>query len=112
MSKTFIELLDDIQELHEQLADKIFNEVVCKGDSWVPCSERLPKPKEDVLISARYEDSCGDICEVVFSGHLNFDGSYWLATYEEWDYTLEEVLAWQPLPKPYEAEEDKEIWIS
>ena len=97
MSKTFIELLDDIQELHEQLADKIFNEVVCKDDSWVPCSERLPKVGK-YLVTWAYQNGDTEI------GIDEWNDWHWCETPLHCG-----VIAWQPRPKPYEAEEDKEI---
>ena len=98
MSKTFIELLDDIQELHEQLADKIFNEVVCaKKQEWLPCSDVLPSDRIEVL--ACLEDGW---IEIASYSHVR---KAWYVK-GKW---IKKVIAWQPLPKPYEVEEDKEI---
>lgn len=72
-----------------------------KGE-WIPVSERLPKIHQYVLLSLRSLD-----VEVGFRAETEpyfychgADGCY---------IEPQNVLAWQPLPKPYKAEsEDKE----
>ena len=68
---------------------------------WIPCSERLPKMKEIVLITNdKGHVRCGQYRGVGFFSkndgrpHWNWKGN-----------TLETVVAWIPLPKPYEVEE-------
>lgn len=57
---------------------------------WIPCSERLPNGKEIVLIT-------NDKGNVRFGQFRGTHGKYWI-----WKgNTLETVLAWMPLPKPY-----------
>lgn len=48
MSRTFIEILDDMQSLYEELQTKIFNEVVC-GDKVdvVRCKDCLMTKERD-----------------------------------------------------------------
>ena len=67
---------------------------------WIPCSERLPKMKEIVLITNdKGHVRCGQYRGVGFFSkndgrpHWNWKGN-----------TLETVVAWMPLPKPYEVE--------
>lgn len=66
---------------------------------WIPCSERLPKMKEIVLITNdKGHVRCGQYRGVGFFSkndgrpHWNWKGN-----------TLETVVAWMPLPKPYEV---------
>ena len=67
---------------------------------WIPCSERLPDVGELVLIT----QNRGDGDKTVETAYLTSDGPndlYWnieLFKSRETD----EVLAWMPLPKPYE----------
>lgn len=70
---------------------------------WIPCSERLPKMKEIVLITNdKGHVRCGQYRGVGFFSknderpHWNWKGN-----------TLETVVAWMPLPKPYEVEDEK-----
>ena len=64
---------------------------------WIPCSERLPEEKKEVLISA--------------------DGELWIAEYEidhgkgYWSEVIEyrnvtDVDAWMPLPEPFRPKEE------
>lgn len=66
---------------------------------WIPCSERLPKMKEIVLITNdKGHVRCGQYRGVGFFSkndgrpHWNWKGN-----------TLETVVAWMPLPEPYEV---------
>ena len=79
-----------------------------KGE-WLPCSERLPEEDKEVLIFTKDK-------EINKAYHTLKE---WSDTQWEWfvfgtlgyslTYSDNEVLAWQPLPKPYETErEDKE----
>lgn len=68
---------------------------------WIPCSERLPKIKEIVLITNdKGHVRCGQYRGVGFFSkndgrpHWNWKGN-----------TLETVVAWMPLPEPYEVKE-------
>ena len=83
---------------------------------WIPCSERLPKDDTEVLISYRYKEGEGD------TDHVNIDitsygttcfGGREIHTLKEWRQPFDyfhanyEVIAWMPLPEPYEVEDEK-----
>lgn len=69
---------------------------------WIPCGERLPEDNSDILVTYVEKDEkriapvnygCGTWFDCFFNKVLDQVG----------------VLAWMPLPEPYEAEsEDKE----
>ncbi len=62
-------------------------------NQWTPCSEQLPKERERVLV---YIDRpANQICV-----SQRTDVTYWIGLGHV------NVVAWQPLPKPYECEED------
>ena len=66
-------------------------------DGWIPCSERLPKKGEVVLIT----NGKGNVrCGQYRSEHdVRGETHYWW-----WKgKTIESVLAWMPLPKPYKG---------
>lgn len=76
-----------------------------KVGEWIPCSDRLPKQDECVLVSYRsfmvwdkdiYSDKIAIIRE---------DGWHW---WDELETKIEnEIIAWQPLPEPYEVKENE-----
>ena len=90
--------IDDAIEIINQLAEEH------KG-GWIPCSEKLPQENEPV----------DAVCEVVnimlksgtvTSGWCNRYLERWYVLDECCDYPLqqnyEDVIAWQPLPAPYQ----------
>ena len=63
---------------------------------WIPCSDRLPKEKEVVLIT-------NDKGNLRFGQFRGTHGKYWI-----WKgNTLETVLAWMPLPEPWKGADDE-----
>lgn len=63
---------------------------------WIPCSERLPEEGEVVLITNKK----GNV------KHGQYRGCYPSDKVDCWWWkknTTEEVIAWMPLPKPYEG---------
>ena len=68
---------------------------------WIPVAERLPKPRESVIISVngKYGDWIGEGCYwETTENHVIWKGYRWNATY--WD---DEIIAWMPLPDPYKG---------
>lgn len=65
------------------------------NNGWIPCSERFPE--EDGFYLATLD---GEIVgeEKPFSGLAEFENGKWID--DEEDYQC--VLAWQPLPEPYQ----------
>ena len=64
---------------------------------WIPASERLPKVREWVLCQCR-----GGIMDVL---RLTEDGS-WNKIYPHAEYMGGFVIAWMPLPEPWEGEKN------
>ena len=60
---------------------------------WIPCSERLPKSSETVLITHRGGTSFGW-----------YNGMYWERGAGQSHRAIKTVTAWMPLPKPYWGE--------
>ena len=94
---TAVEIDTDISEY----SDKLWKNAYERGKAerpqgWIPCSERLPNEKEIVLIT----NDKGNVRCGQFRG-----------TYKKWwnwkGNTLETVLAWMPLPKPWKGADDE-----
>lgn len=80
------------------IADVILTALPSANAEWIPCSERLPKKGEVVLIT----NGKGNVrCGQYRSEYDVRDGThYWW-----WKgKTVESVLAWMPLPMPYREE--------
>lgn len=73
-----------------------------KAGGWIPCSERLP-------------DESGAYMATIQGSRIRYVGAKWFAHTGD-DYPnkskwcdlckYEEVIAWQPLPKPYKEEKE------
>ena len=64
---------------------------------WIPCSERLPDEKKEVLISAD-----GDL--YIAEYEMYHSKEYWSEVIEYRNVT--DVDAWMPLPEPYRGEQE------
>lgn len=66
---------------------------------WIPCSERLPKPYVEVLV-------CDDFGWINLGAYrpcdVSEDCSGW-SIHAHTKIGTEEVIAWMPLPKPWEG---------
>lgn len=75
-----------------------------KEGKWIPCSERLPEPKETENLIAKYylvQNEYGDMMVA------RWDGNGWEQMYQH-EYLEDDVIAWMPLPEPYKAESEGE----
>lgn len=64
---------------------------------WIPVSERLPVDYTLNLVTFIDKDNDLPIVDIAFYRYKQFHNK---------DFGLLEVIAWQPLPKPYEVEEE------
>ena len=88
MSRTFFEILSDLDNIKEELDAKIFNEVVTKPScNWIPCSERLPGEDGNYLVTVEF-----DYGREVEMG--------WLLNGEWMNPNSHVTVAWMPLPEP------------
>jgi len=86
---------------HRQLAEWLKElKQLREQTRWIPVSENLPKEGGDYLVTL-----CFDICgkETVREVMRNF----FCTLSKKWLYEDEDVIAWQPLPKSYEAESEE-----
>jgi len=110
----------DIEELSGDNADKmldiaqdIYNTAFVRGRNsmtweqtrWIPVSERLPKETGWYLITFKVYSGGYGVCEMSYRKPEN----YW--TDENISRKVldnDEVIAWMPLPEPYNAESEGE----
>ena len=88
-----------------------------KPNKWIPVSERLPEERGDYLVTT--ENLCLDLVVISIASYshnlyevdeYDFAGKKRPGWYEydgEWGYRmLDGVIAWMPLPEPYEEVEE------
>ena len=72
---------------------------------WIPCSEKLPDYDEYVLATTSWGDiTIAERLSPTPSGIIK-DGDWFIAEGEA-NAEDEDIIAWQPLPKPYEENEE------
>ena len=62
---------------------------------WIPCSEKLPELRHDVLVTVKYTGFMGMHGYWIRTGHMEAEND-WCG-----DCAGGEVIAWQPLPEPF-----------
>ena len=93
-------MLDYIKYLHGEMPEEEFVKALpsvtpaCKKERWIPCSERLPKDDDDVIITTGFE---------IYVGWFDADDHTWRLRN---DY-ITSIVAWMPLPEPYKAESEE-----
>ena len=74
--------------------------VTPKQPGWIPCSTKLPKDGEEVIVSI-HDDSGDYAYDYTSSGWYAAAGEFWVVDNE----VNMRVVAWMPLPKPWEGKE-------
>ena len=84
-----------------------------KAEEWIPCDEKLPSESGEYLVS--YVLLNDEICtgtahygKPLLPLNTNETECGWYKTDGDGDYYIDDILAWQPLPKPYKAEQQTE----
>lgn len=73
-------------------------------NNWILCSERLPEEEDDLYPMCIVSLDNGAVCLGVY----RYDGEEWWTRLNEGETrysTNHKVVAWQPLPEPYEKGE-------
>ena len=76
-------------EIVKQEAEKYNN-------GWIPCSEKLPDVRQDVLVTVKYTGFMGMHGYWIQTGHMEAENDWW------GNCAGGEVIAWQPLTQPYQ----------
>lgn len=82
---------------------------------WNPVAEKKPKPYEEVLVTVKgaihnFPESALYVPDLEKWDKSNYKGEHrsaWIVWDDVWHYyyELSDVIAWMPLPKPYEEKE-------
>ena len=76
------------------------------NNGWIPCSEKLPDVRQDVLVTVKYTGFMGMHGYWIKTGHMEAENDWW------GDCAGGEVIAWQPLPKPFQKGDNNENSLS
>ena len=91
--KAVIKDKNKLSEAMEKLARLEDAEEKDRLGQWILCSERLPENAMNVIA----QFSSGTVTELRYAGNGIFEGIY--------DYSTKVIIAWMPLPTPYEKGE-------
>ena len=70
---------------------------------WIPCSERLPEEDGQYLITVKYKH-VNDSYEDVYAEHGEWHDGRWDMFCFGHCGDVEDIIAWMPLPEPYQSE--------
>lgn len=110
------QILTGIAETYNGVLNTLISNITIEGipdEKWVPCIERLPENRDDVLVWFEYF-RYGEYNRMYQTyGIGNFYGKHgkreeWLINHETGWQNLR-VLAWMPMPKPYEPKKESEV---
>jgi hypothetical protein len=104
-----------IDEYHGMISDesmKIYQIInwlseLPPAQQWIPCSERLPEVDRSVLV--QLSDDFYDPIQVMTLDISKCEGASFCWRTQEMgiNFDMDDVVAWMPLPKPYEGGKDE-----
>lgn len=89
------------QEIYSLKAGTILKAI---GAKWIPVKERLPKEDDFVLVTVNGIYNHITFSDAIELGELCSDGTWFIDGYPDWNNP--NVVAWMPLPEPYQEEEN------
>lgn len=91
IDKSGLEVIDnDVLTLNKEICEIVKNQP--KVDNWISCFDGLPVDGENVIACF----CTGTVTELLYEGEGKFRGLY--------EYPKDVIIAWQPLPAPYNAD--------
>ena len=89
-------------EIVRQEAEKFGTDTNVGSNGWIPCNEKLPELRKDVLVTVKYTGFMGMHGYWIKTGHMEAENDWW------GDCAGGEVIAWQPLLKPFQKGDNNE----
>ena len=90
---------DEAIEIVKQEAEKFGRDTNVGSNGWIPCSEKLPEVRQDVLVTVKYTGFMGMHGYWIKTGHMEAENDWW------GDCAGGEVIAWMELPSAYRPKE-------
>ena len=96
------DLVDDLIEIVKQEAEKFVPDTNVGNNGWIPCSERVPKVED---LHEKSVDDC--TCYLIQRRCGIMDVAHYIKVYGEPYFEansikMKDVIAWHPLPLPYQ----------
>lgn len=94
---------DDVElnaylQIYKAILEGIKNEpTIYPEPKWIPCSKRLPEKDKTVLVQT--------VTGTITDGERWDDSGWWFYGQGEYNATDDWIVAWKPLPEPYQTEE-------
>lgn len=86
-------------EIVKQEAEQFGRDTNVGSNGWIPCSEKLPEVRQDVLVTVKYTGFMGMHGYWIKTGHMEAENDWW------GDCAGGEVIAWMELPSAYRPKE-------
>ena len=93
---------DGMNDAFDEAIEIVKHESEQYNNVWIPCSEKLPEVRQDVLVTVKYTGFMGMHGYWIKTGHMEAENDWW------GDCAGGEVIAWQPLPKPFQKGDNNE----
>lgn len=86
-----------------------------KNNEWYLCEDKLPEDEREVLVTRHFKgagDEFDNIPNYVETAWYNEDNEQWYSYSDDYKvYTSRhEVIAWKPLPEPYDKEAIRAVY--
>ena len=96
-------IFEDEEGIKEITSDDYIVEI--KENGWIPVEERMPNYMQNVLVTYIGCFGVGHHCDEV--AYYDYSGQ-WMWSQDDTRVGVK-IIAWMPLPEPYQGEEKKEI---
>ena len=86
----------ECKDIVHEVAEEFATDTNVGTNGWIPCSERLPEDDSICIVTVEYPNNE----TVVDYGWFDRKSVCWFVGTQE--FRTSNILAWQPLPKPYQ----------